>query len=131
MTTPMDAVATAAASVARLYPVNAVPPAKPTYPYGVFSALLGGGGAYTLDSRHGLRTGLVSVQTFGKTVASAADHMEKVMAALLDQSIDFDGYAPSTPLRAALDQPAVNRDPDDNGVVTVTMPFTFTAAKEQ
>lgn len=128
MTSLMDAV-TAATDGLRLYPVGGVP-AKPIYPYGVYSALLGGGDAYTLDSRHGLRYGLASVQTFGKTTASATDLMEKTTARLLDTSLDFDGYAPTTPLRAGLDQPAVNRDPDDNGVITVTMPFTFTAAKE-
>lgn len=129
MTTLLDAVAAAMADVPRVYPVGSVPP-KPGDTYGVYSALLGGGTAYTLDSRHGLRHGLVSVQTFGKTLTGASEYMEKFTSRLLDKSLDFDGFAPTTPLRAALDQPSVNRDPDDNGVVTVTMPFTFTAAKE-
>jgi hypothetical protein len=42
---------------------------------------------------------------------------------------DVDGWD-TTPLRAGLDQAALNRDPDDNGVLTATMPLTFTATKE-
>lgn len=129
MTSLMDAVAAATADLPRVYPVGGVPP-KPGDTYAVYSASLGGGGAYTLDSRHGLRHGLVSIQTFGKTLEGASAYMQKFVDRLLDKTLDFDGFAPSTPLRAGLDQPAINRDPDDNGVITVTLPFTFTAAKE-
>lgn len=129
MTALSDAVETTTADVPRFYPINDVPPGKPTYPYGTFSAVLGGGDVYTLDSAHGIRHGLVSVQTFGKTLDSATDHMEKVVAALLDQRLDLAGRF-TTPLRAALDRPAVGRDPNDNGVVTVTAPFNFTIARE-
>lgn len=120
MTALMDAVATATASVPRLYPLNSVP-ASPSYPYGSYSAALGRGDGYTLDESHGLRWGGVNVQTFGRTANSALGLMEQVMAALLDQRL-LDG----SPLKAALDSPAINRDPDDNGVVTATMRFTFT-----
>lgn len=123
MTALMQAVATATADVPRLYPLNSVPP-TPTYPYGAYSAALGGGDAYDLSSQHGVRNGEVVVQTFGKTTDSATDHMEKVIDALLDLRL----VSGATPLRAALDRPAITRDPDDNGVVAVTMPFTF--AKE-
>lgn len=126
--TPTEAVTALASGVARLYVMNAVP-ADPTYPYGVQAAVLGGGDAYTLDSRAGLRHGLVSVQTFGRTANSATDLMEQVVSALLDRSLDVADWD-CTPLRAGLDQPAITRDPDDDGVVTVTLPFTFTATKE-
>lgn len=129
MTSLLDAVAAAMADVPRVYPLGSVPN-KPGDTYGTYSAVLGGGGAYTLDSRHGLKHGLVSVQTFGKTQEGASAYMQKFVDRLLDSSLSFDGYQPTTPLRAAIDQPAINRDPDDNGVITVTMPFTFTAAKE-
>lgn len=122
MTALMNAVATATTGVERLYPMNGVP-ASPTYPYGSYSAALGGGDGYDLSSSHGLRTGEVVVQTFGKTVDAATDLMEQVVTALLDVRLPN-----TTPLRASLDHAAINRDPDDNGVVTVTMPFTF--AKE-
>ena len=123
MTALMDAVASATAGVSRLYRLNAVP-SSPTYPYGTFSAALGGGDAYSLDASHGTRAGSVVVQTFGKTADSATDLMEQVIDALLDRRL----VADATPLQALFTQPALNRDPDDNGVVTATMPFTF--AKE-
>lgn len=123
MTALIDAVATATAGVARLYPLNGVP-ALPTYPYGTYSASLGGGDGYDLSASHGLRHGEVVVQTFGKTLDSAAELLEQCIDALLDLRLVSGG----TPLRASLDQPAINRDPNDNGVVTATMPFTF--AKE-
>jgi hypothetical protein len=124
----MDAVKAATIDVPRFYPLGSVPP-KPPYPYGVYAAMFGGGDGYTLDSTYSVRNGLVSVQTFGKTSDSASDHMEKVLAALLDVAPDVDGWD-TTPLRAGLDQAALNRDPDDNGVLTATMPLTFTATKE-
>lgn len=123
----MDAVAAATAAVPRLYPVGGVP-ATPTYPYGAYSALLGRGDAYTLDSVHGERWGRVTVQTFGKTAASALDHMDKVTAAVLDQALAIAGMR-ATPCRIELD-PAVVRDPDAAGVIGVTSTFTFTATKE-
>ena len=132
MTAVMDAVAAATAAVPRLYALNSVP-AKPTYPYGSYSASLGRGGAYTLDESRGVRYGGVTVQTFGKTDASALDLMEKVTTALLDQPLpltaELDGLE-TTPLKASFDEAAVNRDPDDNGVVTATQHFTFTATEE-
>jgi hypothetical protein len=124
----MDAVDAATAGVPRLYALNSVP-GKPTYPYGTYAAAFGGGGAYTLEAAHGVRHGLVSVQTFGKTAASALELMEKVVDALLDVRLAVSGWD-CTPLRAALDNPAINRDPDDNGVVTATLPFTTAATKE-
>lgn len=124
MTDLLDAVATATASVDRLYPVNGVPP-SPEYPYGSYSAGLGRGDSYTLDSAHGVRWAGVTVQTFGKTETSALELMEDVDGALLDKSLDVGGI-PTTPFRASLDSPAVNRDPNDNGVVTATQHFTAT-----
>lgn len=129
MTTLLEAVEARLTGVARMYPVNEVPP-SPEYPYGVYSALLGGGGSYTLDSETRLRHGIATLQAFGRTTASTGDHLEKAVTALLDAQLTFDDYNPSTPLRAFLDQPALGRDPDDDGVVTATMPFTFTATKE-
>lgn len=121
MTALMDAVASATAAVPRLYALNSVP-ASPTYPYGVFSAALGRGDAYSVAAEHGVRHGGVVLQTFGRTADSALAHMEALLALLLDRRL----FADATPLLASLDQPSVNRDPDDNGVVTVTMPLSFT-----
>jgi hypothetical protein len=127
MTAPMTAVATATASVARLYPIGSVP-ASPTYPYGVYSASLGRGDVYTLDSVQGIRFGRVTFQTFGHTADAALDHMDKVAALLQDKRLTISGWRP-TPSRAELD-PRVVRDPDDSGVVGVTATWTFTATKE-
>lgn len=124
----MDAVATATASVPRLQPLNAVK--DKTYPYAVFSAAFGRGDedGYTLDSTHGPRWLRVVVQAFGRTADSALTTAERVVDALLDQRLAVTGYD-CTPLRIELD-PQVVRDPDDNGVVGVTVTFTATATKE-
>lgn len=122
----MEAVATTTAAVPRLYALGSVP-AKPAFPYGVYSAVLGRGDAYTLDSTSGRRTGAVTVQTFGRTTDSTSDHMEKVVAHLLDVALDLPDC---TPLRAVFDTPRVVRDPDDNGVVSATQQFTFNVSKE-
>jgi hypothetical protein len=127
MTALLTAVATATAAVPRLYAMNSVP-ASPSYPYGSYSATFGRGDAYTLDVSHGLRWGRVTVQTFGRTADSALSRMDEVVAALLDQRLTITGYS-GGPLVLELD-PAVTRDPDDNGVVGVTATFTFTATKE-
>lgn len=123
----MNAVATATAAVPRLYALNSVP-ASPAYPYGVYSALLGSGGHYTMDSRHGTRSLRVTVQSFGRSAASALALVEKVTDALLDQSLTIPGYD-CAPLRIELD-PTLTRDPDDNGIAGVTFTFTAQAAKE-
>ena len=128
MTTPLDAVAAATAAVPRLYPIGSVP-ATPTYPYGAYSAALGRGSNYALDSETRARRGRVVVQTFGRTAASALAHMEAVMGALLDRSLVITGWR-CEPMRADLDQPAVVRDPDDAGVIGVTASWSFTATKE-
>lgn len=127
MTAPMTAVATAAASVPRLYPIGGVP-STPTYPYGVFSAALGRTYAYALDSETRARYGRVTLQTFGRTANAALDHMDKLIAALLDMRLVVAGWDPS-PLRMEL-EPRVTRDPDDSGVVGVTAALSFTATKE-
>ncbi|MBO9523919.1 MAG: hypothetical protein J7518_20485 [Nocardioidaceae bacterium] len=128
-TTLLGAVASATAAVPRLYQLGKVP-ASPTYPYGVYSAVLGGGGYYTLDSETKQRYGVVTLQAFGKTTDSATDLLEDALGALLDKQLTFDDYKPTTPLRAALDQPSINRDPNDTGVIATTMPLTFLANKE-
>lgn len=127
MTDVMDAVATAATDVSRLYAVNSVP-AAPTYPYGSYSASLGRGGAYLNDAREGIRWGRITVQTFGKTAASALAKAEAVRSELVGTVLEFDGYS-ATPCRSELD-PAIVRDPDTTGVVAVTTTLTFTATKE-
>lgn len=127
MTDALGAVAAATAGVARLYALDDVPP-EPEHPYGVYSASLGRGDAYTLDADEGIRWGRVIVQTFGHTAASALALAEKVRAALVPVSLDLTGYD-TTPCHAELD-PGVVRDPDDDGVVAVTATFTFTATKE-
>lgn len=123
MTALMDAVAAATATVPRLYAIGSVP-ASPTYPYGVYAASMGRGDSYTLDSAHGVRWLRATVQTFGRTAASALDHAEKVANALLDQRLEVN----YTPLRMELD-PAVVRDPDDQGVIGVTTTLTATRSR--
>lgn len=123
----MGAVAAATADVPRLYALNNVP-TSPIYPYGTYSAALGRGDVYTLDSGEGVRHARVVVQTFGKTVTSALDWTERVRAALVGVSLEITGYE-TTPCRAELD-PTVVRDPDTAGVVGVTATYTFTATKE-
>lgn len=127
MTDVLDAVATATAAVSRLYPLGSVP-SGPTYPYGSYTAALGRADAYTLNVSHGMRHGRVIVQTFGRTAESALARMDDVVAALLDQTLTI-GARMSTPLAIELD-PAIVRDPDDNGVIGVTATFTFTVSKE-
>lgn len=127
MTALMDAVATATEDVERLYALNAVP-GKPTYPYGSYSASLGRGDTYTLDDAAGVQWLRVVVQTFGRTADSALTKAEEVTATLKGLRLEVVGYD-TTRLRVELD-PAVTRDPDDNGVVGVTTTFTATATEE-
>lgn len=127
MTDAMGAVATATEDVDRLQPINGVQ--DKTYPYGVYSATLGRGDSYGLDSSEGVRWGRVVVQTFGRTGTSALAKAEEVRAALVGLRLDIDGYE-TTPVRAELD-PVVTRDPDDAGVVNVTATYTFTATQLQ
>lgn len=126
MTGAMEAVAEATADVERLQPSGGVK--NKTYPYGTYSASLGRGDGYLMDSREGIRWGRVVVQSFGKTAASALAKAEEARAALVGISLDIEGYA-TTPCRAELD-PTVVRDPDDSGVIAVTTTYTFTATKE-
>jgi hypothetical protein len=124
MTTLVEAVATATAALSRVYATNAVPP-TPTYPYSVYSATLGRGDTYALDSTAGVRWGRIVWQSFGKTLQAALDQNDRAVAALLDVRLTVTGYS-LTPCRMELD-PAVTRDPDANGVVGVTTTLTFTA----
>lgn len=122
----MDAVATATAGVARLYATGSVP-AKPSYPYGSYSATLGEGATYLLDASEGLRRGRIVVQTFAHTANGALDWAEDVRASLVHARLDLpDGDC--SPIVCEL-PPSVVRDPDDDGVVSVTTTYTFT--KEQ
>lgn len=127
MTALTTAVATATAAVPRLYALGSVP-ATPVYPYGVYSATLGRGDAYTLNARHGLRWGRVVFQAFGKSLDSALSISDAVIAALLDESLSVTGYN-CGPCVLELD-PAITRDPDVSGVIGVTFTFAFTATKE-
>lgn len=125
MTALSEAVVAATAAVTHpLYAVNAVP-AAPRYPYGVWSAVMGRGDAYTLDGTHGLRWGRVTGQFFGKTAESAALLAEDFIAQLLDRRLQIAGHE-TTPCALELD-PAIVRDPDHQGVVGVTTTLTFTA----
>jgi len=129
MTATMNAAAALLAGVPRVKPLNATPDkdaqGRVVYPYGVYSALLGRGTAYTLNAAHGMRWGRVIVQTFGRTSASALDHMDDAITLMLDSRLTIVGYECS-PMLVELD-PAVVRDPDDSGVVGTTATLTFTA----
>ena len=120
----MEAVADATASLARVQPVGGV--TVPTYPYAVYIVALGSGETYSLAAAHGVRMGMVSVQTFGKTADSALSLMESIADRLLDKRLGVDDWD-TTPCTAAFRSPRVVRDPDDNGVVGVTQAFTFAA----
>ena len=120
----MEAVADATASLARVQPVGGV--TVPTYPYAVYIVALGSGETYSLAAAHGVRMGMVSVQTFGKTADSALSLMESIAARQVDQRRGGDGGGPP-PGTAAVRAPPGGRDPDDNGVVGVTQAFTFAA----
>ena len=124
-----DAVEEALYDLQRVYRVNRVP-AKPAYPYAVFSAQLGRGDGYTLDSSHGLRWGRVVVQVFSDVVDGATARMEAITTALLDKRLPVAGWD-ATPLRFELDPTPPTRDPDTNGVVGITAPFTFTATPQE
>lgn len=123
--TLLQAVADAAqGSVRRLYAVGSVP-ASPAYPYGVFSAQMGRGDAYTLDATHGLRWVRVTFQAFGRTADSVLDVTEDFLAALLDERLVI-GDLMTTPLTLELDPTPPTRDPDAGGVLGVTATLTAT-----
>lgn len=124
MTTFLDAVGNATASVTRRYPTNGVPP-TPTYPYLVYSVAGDRAEAYTLDSRHGFRFYRIILQSFGKTLAAALDIDDKAVGDLLDTRLTVTGYQ-CGPCRLEVAS-AVVRDPDTVGVVSVTTTLTFTA----
>lgn len=132
MSTVLAATATVLVPVPRMIPLNGTPAkgadGKVIYPYGVFSGSMGRGDQYALDATYGIRYGRVVVQTFGKTAEAAEDHMDKVVAELLDQTLTIAGFDAS-PCQLELD-PVMTRDPDDAGVVGLTASFTFTATKE-
>lgn len=127
MTDAMGAVKSALSGVDYCYPINEVPDAE-AYPYNVYSATLGRGDSYTLDSREGVRWGRVVVQTVARTGTTALAHAEAVRAALVGKALTITGYE-TTPCRAELD-PQMVRDPDDQGVVSVTATYIFTATRK-
>lgn len=128
MTTPIEAVATALTGAGTFYPVGSVP-ASPAYPYGTYSATLGRADNYLLDRSEGLRWGLIVVQTFGRTADSALATAEAARSALVGHNLDISGYE-ATPIAADMD-PAVVRDPDNEGVVAVTTTLSFTAIRAE
>lgn len=128
MTTVPGAVALATADIERMYPINKVP-ANPAYPYGVYSASLGRGDAYTLDAHEGVRHGRIVAQFFGKTDDSVNAKYEETRDALVGTRLAITGYK-TTACRGELDPTPTVRDPDTSGVVGVTTTFTFTATKE-
>lgn len=124
-TAQQSVLALAAAAYPRVYGPNQVP-TTPTYPYVVVSAALAEARSYTLDSRHGMRGGLIVLQAFGHTLPDTA--METVIGALLDRRLQIDGYAP-TPSRLSL-APVVNgAQAEDAGIVGLTATLRFTATK--
>lgn len=128
MTTLAEAVATATATLPRLYDVNAVPK-SPDYPYGSQWASFGSGATYTLDGREGVRRGRIVLLVVGHTEVSALDLTERWRYLLVGRFLKVDGYSPAI-VTSELD-PAVVRDPDLNGLVSVTTTLSITAAKEQ
>lgn len=130
MTALMDAVATATASLPRLYAAGEVPD-KPEYPYGVYHVSLGRGDAYTLDSHHGTRHGRIVVQTAGRTANAAIDHANAAVDLLLDVALEDDEWS-TTPCRVAL-HPVVVRetDPENTGIADVTTTLNFIATRKE
>lgn len=125
----MDAVATATATVPRLYAQGEVPDVPP-YPYGVYAVALGTGATYTLEASHGVRRGRVTLQTFGRTADAALSLTEQVVGLLLDRRLTVPDWS-TTPVRVQL-EPAIVRqsDPENTGVIGVTTVLAFTATKE-
>lgn len=124
MTALMDAVATATASVPRVYAVGAVPPA-PSYPYGVYSAQTTRADGYTIDAQRGLRWFRVTFQAFGRSANGALDLTDQWLAVLLDKTLTV-GAKTTAPLRIELDPTPPIRDPDDAGVIGMTTTLTAT-----
>lgn len=116
-----------AAGVTRLYNQNAVP-ASPAYPYQTIAVTPDRTDVYTLEATHSIRTYRIVLQSASRTIAGALDVDEIATLALLDKRLVVDGYD-CTPCRIELGS-AMNRDPDDNGVLVVTTTLTFTATKE-
>jgi hypothetical protein len=127
MSAVMDAVAVATAGLPRQYPLGSVP-SSPPYPYGSHSASLGRGDVPTLDGFEGIRWGQIVSQHFARSASAALDAAEAFRSSIVGVSLDIAGYD-TTPCQQPFD-PAVVRDPDDNGVIGVTQTFTFTATKE-
>ena len=123
----MDALAEALSARPRAYALGSVPE-KPEYPYDVYAGSLGRGDSYTLDSREGVRWGRIIVQSFGRTADSATTSAEAVRELLVGASLPVAGRR-TTPTRSELD-PALVRDADDGGVISVTATYIFTATKE-
>lgn len=114
----------------RVYEINKVP-AKPTYPYVVWSIADDRPTGYRLDARHGLRFYRFTWQSFGKSLASARAVDRAVTDAVLDETFDVEGYD-CAPCYAGVDSifGTPIRDADDQGVIGLTSSLTFTATKE-
>lgn len=121
----MEAVATAAAGVPRVYALGSVP-SSPSYPYGVFSAQLLEDTARTLEHGPSIRWTQIVFQGFGRTADSVTAVTEQFRTALVGKWLSFDGHTVG-PFEVELRPTPPTRDPDAGGVLGVTTTLTATA----
>lgn len=119
------------AAVARAYPVGSVP-ASPEYPYLAWSLSQDNPVGYSLDVVHGSQFQRVTWQAFGRTLESARAVDRAATAVWLDQTLTATGFRcdPATTQYGGLLGAGPIRDPDDNGVLSLTSSLTFTATEE-
>lgn len=108
----------AGGGIERVYKIGAVPSGA-TYPYITLACSFDGAEAYTLDADHGLGVRRLTTQAQSKTLDGAEDLDDKARAVLLDKRIG--AFGPGVMQVGG----AVNRDPDDAGVITITSTYLF------
>lgn len=111
---------------ARTYKLNGVPE-KPEYPYREVTVGWADAFAYTMAGGH-TGTHRAVVRSFSRTLDGALEFDQDARDQLDEVFLTAPGWECGA-LRLELAS-AINRDPDDHGVVTVTTSFTFTATKE-
>ena len=119
----LDTIAAAlvTAGVTRVYKLGVVP-ASPAYPYAVVSWSPGAPTVRTLDGT-GQPAGRFTVQHFGRTAESVA-----AIAALSFATFDGDPLPlAGTPVAWQEVASPVYRDPDDQGVLSITHSYRFAA----
>lgn len=100
-------------------------PASPVKPYAVLSVSAGGAGNYNLAAQNGSRSYRIVIQVFGRTITEVGLAVAGAEEAFLDQSLPADGFDTTPALNPIATDP--QRDPDDDGLLTCTLVYTFNA----